>query len=255
MRKLVLASAVLPLLAAGSAMAADMPTRTPTYKAPPPVAVFSWTGCYIGGHGGYARAQANHGVSFDDANESPEFFFTNNFSPSSGVYGFQGGCNYQSGRYVFGIEGDYSWTNASQSFAFAEPAANGGDTAAFNIKLQSLASVRGRVGIADDRALLYVIAGAAWARFNYSYVLFDSDEGTNAASLSFSPNGLVFGAGAEYALTDWLILRGEYLHYTFGDDYSLPPSANPAIGPAAQDHVSLRTVDVLRVGASYKFGW
>jgi outer membrane immunogenic protein len=252
MRKLVAASVILPLLTGGAAMAADMPARTPVYKAAAPIHVFSWTGCYIGGHGGYARAQANHGVSFDDADTAPEFLFTNNFSPSSGIYGLQGGCNYQAGRYVFGIEGDYSRTNASQSLSVG-PVAN--DTANFNIKLQSLASVRGRVGIADDRALLYLTAGAAWARFNYSYVLFDSDEGTNAASLSFSPNGIVFGAGAEYALTDWLILRGEYLHYSFGNDYTLPPSANPAIGPTAWDHVSLRTVDVIRVGASYKFGW
>ncbi len=42
---------------AASASAADLSPR-PMYKAPQMVAVpqFSWTGCYVGGNAGYARA-------------------------------------------------------------------------------------------------------------------------------------------------------------------------------------------------------
>jgi outer membrane immunogenic protein len=239
----------------GSAFAADLAVKAPYYKAPPPIVPsFSWTGCFVGAHGGYAKAQTSHNVQFDDATAfPPEFLFTDNFSPAGGVVGLQAGCNYQTGRFVLGIEGDYTWLNVKENRTFTEP--GGADTASFETKLKSMATIRGRVGIAEDRALLYVTAGAAWARFNYSFNLFDSDEGTNAASLSFSPNGIVVGAGAEYAVTDWLILRAEYLHYAFGNDYSLPRSANTSIGPGLNDHVTFKTVDVIRVGASWKFGW
>jgi outer membrane immunogenic protein len=255
MKKVLLSGIALTALLSGSAFAADLAVKAPYYKAPPPIVPsFSWTGCFVGAHGGYAKAQTSHNVQFDDATAfPPEFLFTDNFSPAGGVVGLQAGCNYQTGRFVLGIEGDYTWLNVKENRTFTEP--GGADTASFETKLKSMATIRGRVGIAEDRALLYVTAGAAWARFNYSFNLFDSDEGTNAASLSFSPNGIVVGAGAEYAVTDWLILRAEYLHYAFGNDYSLPRSANTSIGPGLNDHVTFKTVDVIRVGASWKFGW
>ncbi len=48
----LVSGAMLGALAVGSAMAADMPVKAPMLmKAPPPA--YSWTGCYIGGGGGY----------------------------------------------------------------------------------------------------------------------------------------------------------------------------------------------------------
>src|SRR5258707_5465120 len=47
MKKFLLGSVALAAMIAGPAMAADMPL-----KAPPPVVVYSWTGCYVGGHVG-----------------------------------------------------------------------------------------------------------------------------------------------------------------------------------------------------------
>jgi len=56
MKKLLLASvAGVALVAGAPADAADLGQR-PVYKAPPvvaPVPVFTWTGCYIGAHGGF----------------------------------------------------------------------------------------------------------------------------------------------------------------------------------------------------------
>ena len=59
MKKLIAAAALLTLVAA-PAIAADMPVAT---KAPPrvmPVAVYSWTGCYIGIEGGGAWGRSRH---------------------------------------------------------------------------------------------------------------------------------------------------------------------------------------------------
>jgi outer membrane immunogenic protein len=242
--------AATSLVALGSiASAADLARPALAYRTP--VYAFSWTGCYIGGHVGWGKSQATDKVQFDDVTaDETEHFFNNNYSTSGAVYGVHGGCNYQTGRYVVGIEGDYSWssrTNDNLNFPL------GADSASFSTRLDNLASIRGRAGIADDRLLLYVTAGAAWAKFNYSFVLNDSDTTTNAASLSFSPNGMVFGAGMEYAMTNQIILRAEYLHYTFGQQYGLPALA--VVGPSVTDNVSFKTVDVIRVGASYLFNW
>src|SRR4051812_7410824 len=51
MKKLLLAGGALAALVAGPAMAAD--TAAPAYKAPPPVHIYSWTGCYIGANAGW----------------------------------------------------------------------------------------------------------------------------------------------------------------------------------------------------------
>ena len=62
MRKLLLGSlALLALGAGGSALAADV--RLPVYKAPPPVAVYSWTGFYVGGNIGYSWGKADTDVA------------------------------------------------------------------------------------------------------------------------------------------------------------------------------------------------
>ena len=52
--KILAAAALITLGALGSANAADLPMPAPVYKAPPPAPVYNWTGCYIGGGGGYA---------------------------------------------------------------------------------------------------------------------------------------------------------------------------------------------------------
>jgi opacity protein-like surface antigen len=53
MKTLLFDIMVLVALAAGPAVAADMPVKAPFYKSPRP-AVYGWTGCYVGGIGGYA---------------------------------------------------------------------------------------------------------------------------------------------------------------------------------------------------------
>lgn len=53
LRNLTMAS-VGALALAGSALAADLPSRAPPPVFAPPAPVFSWTGVYLGGQIGYA---------------------------------------------------------------------------------------------------------------------------------------------------------------------------------------------------------
>ena len=261
MKRILLAS-VAALGIAGTASAADLAVRAPIAA---PVYLFSWTGCYIGGHVGYGKGQSSQNFQFDDVNNTfvgNEYYFTNNFENKGGVYGLQGGCNYQVARFVFGLEGDYSWANLHKSYSFTDPPA--ADSASFSSKVDSLASIRGRFGIAEDRVFLYATMGWGWAKFKYSYALLDTDTAADggviqrfaAGSFSSNADGIVLGAGVNYALTDWLILRAEYLHYAFGKDFLLAPSFPFSdTGPGLNDHVTLKDVDVIRVGADWKFNF
>ena len=51
MKKILLAGVACAAIVASPALAADM--RAPVLKAPAPTPYYSWTGCYIGGGGGY----------------------------------------------------------------------------------------------------------------------------------------------------------------------------------------------------------
>jgi outer membrane immunogenic protein len=174
MKKLLLTSVALTLLATRAGMAADM--SAPVYRAP--VAVYSWTGCYIGGNIGGASARQN-------ANEATLLAATVLTAPGSVTYSTSGviggahaGCNVE-GTYgvargwVFGIEGDWSATklsatqNAPNLFPNGTPIGFGSIT--FMETTKSLASVRGRAGVAVvPNVLLYATAGVVWNHTDYN---------------------------------------------------------------------------------------
>ena len=133
---------------------------------------------------------------------------------------------------------------------FTEP----DDSVAFSAKTKSLWSVRGRFGVAADRAFIYGTAGWAQARFNYTYALNDTGL-LSGASLDFTTDGLVVGVGAEYALWNNIVVGAEYLHYAFGSDKLLPSVQEVGPWGASGDHINLKTVDVVRLRASYLFNW
>ena len=89
-----------------SAMAADVPMP---YKAPPAAPAFSWTGCYVGGNGGGGR-----GVN----EQQPILGITFNADHNSGwLAGVQGGCDYQVGSLVVGVEGQFDWADMKDTTA------------------------------------------------------------------------------------------------------------------------------------------
>src|SRR5262249_44388471 len=110
MRKFLFATAALVALVS-PAIAADM--RLPLYKAPPPaVPVWSWSGCYLGGHAGGLWATqkdwivrtpggAFYGQSLGQHDEH------------SWVGGGQAGCHYPiAGRFVIRIPRHHGLQNA-----------------------------------------------------------------------------------------------------------------------------------------------
>jgi len=138
----------------------------------PIVAVYSWTGCYVGGNigGKWARTgdvvniPAATGVGGATAASSLDL---GSATSDTFIGGGQIGCNWQSGNLVFGIEGDADaqrWRR-SQSLAGVLPALFvPGDI--FELRSTWQASVRGRIGYAWDRTLLYATGGVAFTDVN-----------------------------------------------------------------------------------------
>jgi outer membrane immunogenic protein len=121
MRRILLASAAIGALFAGSASAADLAVKAPMIKAPPPA--FSWTGCYLGAGGGYGMYTQEHTITSSFTGSG----VPNNAQPLSTTAGgrgwlarFGGGCDYQMtgplSSWVIGAFGDYDWMSLKGSF-------------------------------------------------------------------------------------------------------------------------------------------
>src|ERR1700760_461400 len=99
MNKTFWGTVVAAALLAVPAAAADLP-----YKAPPmPIEVWTWTGCYLGGSGGglWVHKRWTDNDPFDTTRGQVLYSHT----ASGGMIGAQGGCDWQTGRWVFGFEG------------------------------------------------------------------------------------------------------------------------------------------------------
>src|SRR5436305_5851505 len=88
----------LLLASAIGASAADMPVK---YKAPPPDP-WNWGGLYVGVNAGYSFGR-------DTVAEDVQVA-AGRVLPTGGVVGGQLGYNWQSGRFVLGLEGDAQWS-------------------------------------------------------------------------------------------------------------------------------------------------
>src|SRR5581483_805221 len=150
MKKYVTALAALSALAlAGTANAADLPTKAPMAPAPMVAPPFSWTGIYIGINGGAAWAHED----WVDNTLGPASPIS--LRPDGGVFGGQLGFRWQWNQLVLGIEGTADWADLRDNVA----------TGAFfdELKVKSLYTVTGQVGWAWDRFLVYAKGGWAGA--------------------------------------------------------------------------------------------
>lgn len=215
------------LAAAAPAFAGDLPPYSPPPAPAPFVPAYSWTGLYLGGQIGY-------GWGTDTLTVFP-FGFGTNFSPNGVLGGAHVGYNFQMNQFVAGLEGDVEGTGISRKFS------PGGVLYSTQIPVQG--SIRGRLGVALDRVLLYATGGAAFAGFDTSYTGF----GYNASSQSRA--GWTVGGGIEYAVTDNWSVRAEYRYADFGHLTDFTPFV---FGPGSTV-THHETENAIRAGFSYKF--
>jgi outer membrane immunogenic protein len=238
----------------GLALAADLPIRSQMPLKAPPLQqqAFSWTGFYIGGNVGGAfdnsdRVNASVGGlgAFDLRGKSDgvtaggQFGYNYEFM----LGGLQG--------IVIGVETDAAYTDLSSSVPID---AGGLGTVNLHSRLDYLGTVRGRLGYAYDRFLVYGTGGFAYGTVEHSADL----NGANFANLKTTETGFTYGGGFEYALpidtwihmsnTSAITVGAEYLRYQLDDT-----SANFGLGGLAAS-IKLKDVgNIARARINYKF--
>jgi outer membrane immunogenic protein len=190
MKRILFAGAVA-LVAASPALAADLPVapppQAPATYVPAVVPVYNWSGVYIGLNGGY-------GFGNSDWEASTGFADTGNFNIKGALVGGTIGANFQSGQFVFGVEGDGDWAKITGSVACG--------FVTCQTSSDWLATLRGRLGYAFDRVLVYATGGGAAGDVKATIPGFSTD------STEF---GWTAGAGVEFAITENITIKGEYL--------------------------------------------
>lgn len=243
MKKYVLAGISVVALTAAlqPAAAADLPVA---YRAPQNYVIFTWTGFYLGAHGG-------GGWGRKDATIAP--FLSGgaligppgtNMDVSGGLAGGQIGANYQEGSWVLGVETDASWadltSNANCAIGIVGVAAN------CSAKVNALGTFAGRLGFALDRVLLYGKGGAAFANDKYEI------NTISALRANETRWGWTVGAGIEYAFADSWSAKIEYNYLDFGTrDLRFSDAAVLlSLDVNIREHIH-----VAKVGINYRFGW
>ena len=118
---------------------------------------------------------------------------------------------------MIGLEGSVDGTSLSNTAVAAFP---DGSTLAAHTKADIQGSIRGRVGVAFDRVLIFATGGVAFGGFNTDVSLstFDATGAPFFASASRSNTrvGWTVGGGIEYAITNNWSVRAEYRFTDFG---------------------------------------
>lgn len=223
------------LFSPAPADAADMPSSRLLPPAPTLPAFYSWTGIYLGVQAGYSWGQER--TSFSDTLGRAFNGTAFRQSADSALGGAHAGFNYQAGSIVLGIEGDIEALDAGATLVAPGIAAR--------VKRDWQASLRGRVGFALDRFMIYATGGAAFTDFNYH--LHDPATGL-AESADRSKTGWTAGAGVNFAYTDTLILGAEYRYTDFGKVNHA--GRGPLLGPTVRHEP---TTHALRASVAYKF--
>jgi outer membrane immunogenic protein len=216
-------------------MAADMPVKAQPLVAP---AVFSWTGLYIGAHGGFGWGRKEW-TEVTLATPRPE----GDFNVSGPLAGGQIGYNFQSGQVVFGVEVDGSWANLTGSrLSLAFPAQT------IRTEVRSLGSFAGRLGLSwANNLLTYVKLGAGWANDR------NSVSGTATASWSDTRWGFMAGGGVEIALTGNWSAKAEYDYMNFGTRRTDGIGCTGACVPPFSEEVR-QHLHIVKFGINYRFG-
>ena len=224
-------------LAAGGQLFPGAPPQPVVTKAPSPA--FSWTGLYLGINGGYSFGGS-------DWTDSVTGGSSGNFGTSGFLFGGIAGANYQMGAFVFGVEADGDWTEASGFGTFTTTSLCAGGCLTHS---NWLATVRGRAGYAFDRFFAYGTAGAAFANVQANF--------SNDPVSSTTESGWTVGAGVEVALAANWTAKAEYLLVDLANGSCTTDCAiqNPN-GPPLIPNIAVKfNESIVRAGVNYKFGW
>ena len=242
MKKFLLGTVALIAFVAPAA-AADLAARPYMKAAPMIAAVYDWSGFYIGANGGWGSSRK----CWDAVTPAGAFIANAGcHDATGGTAGGQIGYRWQSGTWVFGVEGQGNWADFRGSNAsLAFPGTN------IRSKIDAFGLITGQVGYAANNVLLYVKGGAAVTadRFNIS---------TTAGNVLLATAnddtrwGGVVGVGLEYGFAPNWSAAIEYDHLFMGtkdNTYTLVGTNTfSRVDSVRQD------VDLVTVRINYRWG-
>jgi outer membrane immunogenic protein len=274
MNRTVLGASVAVVCISSIASAANPSLKVAPVYVPPS---YSWTGCYIGANAGGVWEKVQNTLTA--TNGAPPYFGvavlpdvsrngTGSLDSGGGfIGGGQGGCNYQSGRVVWGVETDFDWMHQHDHlggrFVYSTD-----PTSPYFLDVSNdekwLWTVRGRIGVtATDRVLLYVTGGFAALRMDFRQTFSEPPfttppDGTpQVATFSKTKGGWTVGAGVEAGLWGNWTVKAEYLYAQFdGETVSGSFTGGVGVPRGATLANSLNDIhfQVARVGLNYRFG-
>lgn len=221
------------LCASTAVLAADLPPappRAPVTYMPVVVPAYNWSGFYVGLNGGYGFGTSNWTVSAPCAPCT-----TGNFNVDGFMAGGTIGFNYEVNSWVFGVEGDFDWQNL-RGFANSVTTCISCDTSS-----EWIGTLRGRVGYAFDRVLVYGTGGGAVTDIRASFATLPWQSSTEL--------GWTAGGGVEAAFADSWTAKVEYLFADFQNGTCNVASCGTAISSVKLDE------SMVRVGVNYKFAF
>ena len=232
MKGTVLAGLAAATLVANFASAADIPRKAPPPPVPAPV--YAWTGCYIGGNVGWARAKTE--VSFDGVGD---------FSRSADGFagGGQIGCDYQfASNWVIGVQGLLDATSIEASRDSVLFPGN-----SIHAKVRGFATLTGRIGYTITPSFLFY-GKFGWGGYRTRFHVNDA-AGVEVANASRTQSGFDVGVGGEWMFTPNWSLWIEWDHIFPRDKTFFFP--NLAGGTSAEIR---REFDKVLVGVNWRFG-
>jgi outer membrane immunogenic protein len=272
--KKLLAGLALAALAAGPTMAADLAVKA---RPPTPVPVFTWSGFYIGGHVGWGWGDFDFRDPYIKLNQPILILpgltlgvpLERSFEGDSFLGGLQAGVNAQFGAIVVGVEGDVSWMSLGGEFRSSTSSFGGALTTSEGVsaKLDWLATLRGRLGWASDRYLIYATGGVAFGGVDASGDItincnFCPVVGTQTLSIAASDRkthvGWTAGAGVEGMITSNWSAKLEYLYTDLGwlkheGPLSVGGTLAPLLSGASGGGDFKVVVQTVKLGLNYRF--
>ena len=234
-------------------------TSGPAFAPVPAAPGTNWTGAYIGAQGGYGWGQTQWPDVFGAV---PPFGSLPRYDHSGWIAGGTIGINAQTGRFVFGVEGEILATAIKGNLATSDNAFGGAlVNSTFSSKIDWLALASARAGfVVGDRLMLYGKGGLAIAEEQHTAT---ATQSVPAMSINMSGKavhtGVVVGAGGEYAFAPNWSIKAEY-DYIKMFAQQVQFTANVVGGPFGVGATTVQTADritqdlhLVKFGVNYHF--
>lgn len=192
-----------------------------TVLAPAAQADSSWDGFYAGVHGEYLWGEpVVTGVLQTDSEDFDGF-----------AGGITGGYNHVFDQFLLGVEADIALSEADGTASYFT-------SEGVNVDLDWLSTIRGRLGFIHEDLLFFATGGLAMGGLEADVF------GSSPSNLDKTAVGYAVGGGAEWAISDRMTVKAEYLYIDLaGEDLS---------ATFIFDRVGLET-SLVRLGVNWQF--